>query len=120
MVKDGRLLTDGTGQARQIIRESAKALLRTRESFRDKTGDNRLPVSPVLRYQRIVAQKLKSLPALSSPAATAEQLGLSLPEVQGLIKSGAIPTVKIGPREYVGAFWLASRLSEAYGLVLSQ
>ena len=113
LVRSGVLKTTGTGQHKRVTVESLNEY--RRQTNHDKTADNSLSMSAVSKYQRTVKRILKDVRPLTSTRDAADRLGIPVAEIEAMVASNSIPSIPIGPRRYIPAFWLVATLAQATG-----
>lgn len=117
-VRDGLLKTVGEGQRRQVllasIREFNEKKLDRGSGQIAKTAANALTLAASWLYRRHeMKHRIAKIRPLSTSRQAARELGLPVAQVESLMASHDIPSIKIGPCQFVTAGWLGKVLSQA-------
>jgi excisionase family DNA binding protein len=115
LIRAKRLQASGTGKARRVLAESLEKY--RSESKKDGPfADMSVAMSVDQAQNRVVFRLMKSVPALSKPDSAARLLGIPRGEFNGLVRSGAVPTVTLGTERFIPAKFLCEMLGRAYGI----
>jgi Helix-turn-helix domain len=116
LVKAGRLKATGEGQKRRIALGSIEELLaEEREKYSVTLTDMSSTMSPVPGYGEVVQRLIKSLPPLNAPRSVSRRLGISLSEVEALLRTGDMPCIRLGSSVFVPRKFLVDLLARADG-----
>jgi excisionase family DNA binding protein len=117
LVKKRELRTTGKGNRRRITGASIERYAAKKKW--DQRGDLSLCKAEDPGKNKNVAAMIRALPPLSAPRSAARRLGIPEGDLQKLVRTGDVPVITIGRRQFIPRGWLSQVLLAADGQTLA-